>query len=437
MSVGTLFLHSLITDDESRAEDRVAMSVRSGIAEDSFQDEGNALVWRFVSNYFDRYHRLPSIDIVELECEFSFPEYAPDEPFEYWLDQLMLFNQHCFIQEGIDRIYRELNNGRTLRAADFVKSMHDGLMRFDPRSNISRIDERAGEAIRRHDEIQQGLRLSGVPVGFEYIDRVTGGAQEGDKWSYVGRPGVGKTFLALQAVRGAASMGEKVLLVSMEMSGMQMARRHLSMGAGIDAKLFRLGRLSYFARNMVSRYYDETVLGQGDLIQIVEGRLNLNVRDIVVSIRTFKPKLVVVDGAYMVSPMEKRGNSTWERVLNVANELKKVAQDEAVPVIGTYQFNRDGARSQKLENIAGSDAIGQVSSVVLSIADEAFSCDSYVPIVYKIVELLKGREGEKGKIRIRCDMRRSSVEQESVLVSDSALDVNNDPEPPPGDDDPL
>jgi hypothetical protein len=36
---------------------------------------------------------------------------------------------------------------------------------------------------------------------------------------------------------------------------------------------------------------------------------------------------------------------------------------------------------------------------------------------YKIVELIKGREGEKGKIRVVYDMFRMKIEQDSILRS--------------------
>jgi archaellum biogenesis ATPase FlaH len=154
---------------------------------------------------------------------------------------------------------------------------------------------------------------------------------------------------------------------------------------------------------------------------VVEGRLNLSVKDVLTYIRMYKPELVIVDGAYMLKPASTHAKSQWENVLLVTSELKQIAQNENIPVITTHQFNRKGESDKSLANIAYTDAIPQIASVVVSLDSESGGDPAFNSIAYKILELIKGREGEQGKIRIRCNMNLTQIEQDAVLVGDTAL----------------
>jgi hypothetical protein len=97
--------------------------------------------------------------------------------------------------------------------------------------------------------------------------------------------------------------------------------------------------------------------------------------------------------------------------------MKMLATQFNIPAIATYQFNRRGAGD--IGNIGYSDAIGQLASIVCSIDDEeqekGHEDTVWSARSYKLLTLLKGREGEKGVIRMLYDMHRMLVEQESVL----------------------
>ena len=127
-------------------------------------------------------------------------------------------------------------------------------------------------------------------------------------------------------------------------------------------------------------------------------------------IREYRPNILFVDGAYMVKP---GGNSSrmanWEKAMTVMEELKQIAMNEEDPGGGLPTSLAGEVTRKDLRGIAYTDAVGQISSVVLGLTNEADET-SFDHVQYKQLELLKGREGERGKIRIRCDMQRSSIE---------------------------
>jgi replicative DNA helicase len=425
MSLARCFLFSLVSETENRQESerRIQKALQAGIDEGSFEEQEDREVWKFIEGYYRRYREMPGLSVVEVECDVRFPNYLPEEPFDYWLEQLRLFNQHVFLTDGAERLIKYLNASQTRKAAELISDIETGLLKFEALSNAHTLLDLAEEAIKLHKQIQHGEIESGIPTGIEYIDQVTGGAQAGDEWVIAGRPGSGKTFIACRIGMGARAYGKRVLFISMEMAGIQIARRNVSMEAHVTAKYLRLGRLSHFAMRHLEDHVQRMRETEEDptSFMVVDGGLNLSVKDVLNYIRRYKPELVIVDGAYMLKAASTNARTQWENVLMVTSELKQIAQNENIPVITTHQFNRKGESDKSLANIAYTDAIPQIASVVVSLASGSSGDAGWRNITYKILELIKGREGERGKIRVRCDMMLTQIEQDSVLVGDPAL----------------
>jgi len=129
---------------------------------------------------------------------------------------------------------------------------------------------------------------------------------------------------------------------------------------------------------------------------IVDGNLTATVKDVILLARQLRPDVVYVDGAYLLRhPSPKASN--WERVKDNAEALKQqLAGELGIPVVASYQFNREAAKKSMdatgLEHIGGSDAIGQIATIVLGL----FEPDSVETLNQKHVDIMKGRNGEMG-----------------------------------------
>jgi hypothetical protein len=101
-------------------------------------------------------------------------------------------------------------------------------------------------------------------------------------------------------------------------------------------------------------------------------------------------------------------------------ELMKQELAALAPVVVSWQFSRDAAKKNKkkgekagLEDIGYTDAIGQVSSLVLGLFEE----ESVETIKQRKIEILKGRNGEIGSFITRWDFNKmdfSEIEDEDV-----------------------
>lgn len=69
--------------------------------------------------------------------------------------------------------------------------------------------------------------VTGLPTGFNELNRLTCGWQPGDLVVIAARPSVGKTAFALHLARAAASAGYHIALYSLEMQGERLGDRWL------------------------------------------------------------------------------------------------------------------------------------------------------------------------------------------------------------------
>src|SRR5512134_3792366 len=92
---------------------------------------------------------------------------------------------------------------------------------------------------------QQKTAVTGVPSGFEDLDEMTTGFQNGDLIIVAARPSMGKTSLVLNIAQHIGTRTDLTVgLFSLEMSKEQLFMRMLTSEARIDAHRFRSGFLS-------------------------------------------------------------------------------------------------------------------------------------------------------------------------------------------------
>ena len=114
------------------------------------------------------------------------------------------------------------------------------------KKNFEDISSVLAKTINRIDDLRnQKDDISGVPSGFESLDKVTYGWQPTDLIILAARPSVGKTAFALNLARNAA-LGPKptgVGFFSLEMSASQLVLRILSAESGIHLEKISRGKM--------------------------------------------------------------------------------------------------------------------------------------------------------------------------------------------------
>lgn len=247
--------------------------------------------------------------------------------------------------------------------------------------------------------------VTGTPTGFIDFDRKTSGLQPSDLIILAGRPGMGKTALALNMAHYAASKAKKAVVVfSLEMSKAQLGIRMLGFDSGIDANRLRNGFLK-----------------DGDYIKINEAADRLSVLPIYIDdsssqtvlemkakCRRLKKKgelcLVVVDYLQLVQG-PRNSESRQIEISEISRSLKAMAKDLNVPVLALSQLNRRveqrDTKKPQLSDLRESGAIEQDADVIAFLyKDESNKSGALGAGNVVDVSIEKQRNGPTGSFRL-------------------------------------
>jgi replicative DNA helicase len=225
----------------------------------------------------------------------------------------------------------------------------------------------------------------------------------------------GKTFLLLFIMHYIWSkMKRPTLLVSMEMTPLPLIQRVAAMHTHKPLTHIKQAALSTAGYKQMTHGL-KLMEDHPVPCWIVDGNLTATVEDIWALCKQLKPGALIIDGAYLLKHPDKRMNK-FARIDENAELIKQaLATDLGIPTICSYQFNRDAAKKMKaskgedigLEDIGYSDAIGQLSTIVLGLLEE----ESIATKMQRKVNILKGRNGEVGGFNINWDFNLMNFQE--------------------------
>jgi len=350
--------------------------------------------FEFVHGFYRRYGQLPT---AEAAVENGLRFMPAPQPVPYYFDRVAKRNIGSAWTEKHKELVAALGRADVPAGQAVLEEMVRIGRRFQPQNNtvVSLVD--AMELVREDYQAATALdgALRGVTFGWDFVDGITGGATRGDVTVFVARPGMGKSWTMIYNALAAWRSGHSVLFMTMEMTVVQTARRMLGMMCGINPNLIKQGRLSDWADHLLHEYIDDGLYGPP--FHFVSGDLNKSVADLDNLVAEFSPDLVVVDAAYLLDASNTSGKfakyAKHEALQDVLKGLKDLALSRDVPVNISVQFNREAGKTKgSLDNIGGSDWIGQIASNVFGIAPGEGSNAK----TQRIYEILKARDSESG-----------------------------------------
>ena len=364
--------------------------------------------YEFIQNFIFKHKTLPQKKTLLHELDdFALP--VADEVPSYYASQV----RERFISDEIGRSYKECKEFLLKGSMDSDKSVEvltNALMTIHKATNqVNMVDFKdSKEFIAKAYKAKKILGLDGsILLGYPTPDEMSGGMSGGDLISIVGRPAMGKTFQTLYIAHNAWYKQHKtVLYIPLEMPVLSIEQRLASMHTKHSLTQIKKAQLATKAhKDLLSKL---GLLSDFDTsLWIASGDISSTVDDIWKLTMQTNADLVVVDGAYLLAhPNPRLGK--YERVAENARGLKqKIAMDFNIPVVASWQFNRNASKKLEkskdakvgLDDIGYTDEIGQLSSLVLGLIQE----ESIETILSREVAILKGRDGEIGNFHIRWD----------------------------------
>jgi len=277
------------------------------------------------------------------------------------------------------------------------------------------------------DAYENKALVTGVPTGFRDLDQKTSGFQGGDLIIIAGRPGMGKTALALNIARNASeNSGEPVAIFSLEMSKEQLSLRLLSSEAGVDSARMRGGFLSQSDLAKINRAAGALY----DVPLFIDDSPAISALEIRAKARRMKMNeglaLIVIDYLQLM-----KGRASAERrdleISEISRSLKALAKELHIPVIALSQLNRRvEERTNKrpvLSDLRESGAIEQDADVIAFIYREKVYNEDIDPSKKMVAELnvAKQRNGPTGTVNLVFQEEYTRFRDVSHREADSAV----------------
>lgn len=252
--------------------------------------------------------------------------------------------------------------------------------------------------------------LSGKPpgtvgLGIDEFDEFFGLLAPGEVCVMAGRPGVGKTALALQMADATVRSGRSAVIISLEMSGKDLVGRLAKQRAGRAAAIVRGCSKADYQNAKEARVTAAKAIkankGRLHIFEVQEAGSVSRIEDRVAMLASADqlPDVVVIDYLQLIHAEDSRAPRE-QQVATMSRKLKLMALTYKVPVILLSQLNRDAEkndRKPRLSDLRESGSIEQDADRVWLIYPDAevpSAPDS--PSVGVMIDQAKNRNGAGG-----------------------------------------
>jgi replicative DNA helicase len=238
------------------------------------------------------------------------------------------------------------------------------------------------------EKLKSGKDPIEISTGLKELDNNTGGWHRSQFIILAGRPGMGKSSVALSSMFRTAEKGHGVLFFSMEMDEYAVAARTLADYAYTAPAIQYFDLLKGTANpNQIRRLEQAAERFKGLPIEI-DYRNGLTVGDIMVRARqaaeTFREKgselaLIVVDHLLKIRPSSRYAGNPVKELDEISEGMCVMAKTLNVAVFGLHQLNRkveerDNPRPL-MSDLRGTGTLEQDADVILFAYRPAYRCE--------------------------------------------------------------
>ena len=245
--------------------------------------------------------------------------------------------------------------------------------------------------------------IIGIPTGLVDLDKLLGGFQRSDLIIIAGRPGMGKTSLALSiALHAARKWQKRVGVFSLEMSSEQVVQRMISAETGIDSQRLRLGDIredEWPVFVQATSLLSDTQIYIDDTPSLSALEMRTKARRVHAE---FGLDLLIVDYLQLMRGEFRSDGNRVQEISYISRSLKSLARELNIPLVALSQLSRAvESRHDKrpmLSDLRESGSIEQDADVVAFVyRDVEYNPDTEFPNIAEI-RVSKHRSGPTGVI---------------------------------------
>lgn len=333
---------------------------------------------------------------------------------------IRVIQEHSALRDAIVLCNRSIEslskaNGNV---SDLIDELQTKFLRLGVRGSKQQFDTmhtHMSQTIDRYKALREGKQF-GIHTGFFLLDQATGGIR-GSKFVIIaGRPGMGKSSLAMNIVDHCGKEDVPCGVFSLEMDKEEWNDRHITLKTGIStSRLNRDGGPD--VRDWQSILSAASVISKYPVMLDDEGGLT-------VPELKRRARIMAKNGARIIfidqlSKVRGRGKDRFEKAANVVNELSTLPKDLRIPIVLLAQINREAEKlgGQNVSRWSHKPKIAMLKDTGTLEEDADIVLLVYRPFVYTKaveddgfvnVELAKHRGGPTLDVELRWDGRRMS-----------------------------
>jgi replicative DNA helicase len=275
--------------------------------------------------------------------------------------------------------------------------------------------------------LESGEPMHGLPTGLADVDDLLTGFYPGNLIIVAARPSVGKTSLALWfAYHAARHSTQNVAVFSLEMSGMEIVRRYVTMLGKVNSNVLKRSHLP-------NEDYQGLVDGCEKLYNLnlyIDDSSDISSFEMLNKCRRLKAEegglsLVVVDYLQLMKGSGREETRT-QQISGIARGLKMMAKELDVPVVALSQLSRGielrDPPIPQLSDLRESGSIEADADVVLMLYKakmddtESQVADEFSRVMPVDIFVRKNRNGPVGVVTL-------AFEPSYTLFSNAAEDI--------------
>lgn len=253
---------------------------------------------------------------------------------------------------------------------DEAESIFFGMVGNKSASTIVKMDQATSDYYDQMELLYSGaLDGYGLPTGLDEVDGILGGLKKQNLVVTAGRPGMGKTALALSiALHVALKHNKHVAIFSLEMGIQELVARFMNMHTGIGARKLETGALEDHEWGLFVEGTDRL----SPLPIFLDAPAGLTPLDLRAKCRRLNNEhgldLVIIDYIGLMSDGMGIQNPN-NQISYITRQLKQLARELDVPVLALSQLNRKCEEREdkrpRLSDLRDSGSVEQDADIVM------------------------------------------------------------------------
>jgi len=339
------------------------INIHDILSEEYFQNQAHQWIIKEILRYYDKYHTVPSMDILKVELKkidnevlrVSIKEQlreayeASEEDLEYVREEFSTFCKNQQLKKAL------LNSVDLLKAGDFdgIKFLVESALKAGQDKNVGHEYNKDVESRYREDH------RTIIPTPWNRInDLLQGGLGNGDFGLIFGNPGGGKSWSLIALGGYAVRLGFNVLHYTLELGEAYVGRRYDAFFSKIPVDKITQNRRK--VEEIVPQLPGELIIKEFPTGRATISTIEAHIRK--VTDLGIKPDLIIIDYVDLLSTRKRTADRKGE-IDDIYTSTKGLARELNIPIWSVSQVNRAGAKDDVIE---GDKAAGSYDKIMIT-----------------------------------------------------------------------